>query len=60
MEKEEKISVNVDQTLMETVKKEVQEEDGEGTNNLPPEEFPDEFQCCVCLSVLLPFYSFLI
>ena len=57
MEKEEKINVNMDETLMETKKEEVQEE-GEGIDSLPPEEFPNEFQCCVCLSVLVPFSSF--
>ncbi|XP_022761916.1 E3 ubiquitin-protein ligase PRT1-like [Durio zibethinus] len=48
MEKEEideKTHLNVDETLIETEK-------DEGTVNVPPEEFPDEFQCCVCLELV--------
>lgn len=61
MEKQEKINVKIDETLKETENKEVQqeeEEEGEGTDILPPEEFPDKFQCPVCLSVLFPFSPF--
>ncbi|EOY05316.1 Proteolysis 1, putative [Theobroma cacao] len=47
MEKEEN-DVNMDKTLMETDK----EKEGEGIDNLPSEEFPDEFQCCICLELL--------
>ncbi|XWS09130.1 hypothetical protein CRYUN_Cryun40dG0059600 [Craigia yunnanensis] len=50
MEKEKKFNVNIDETLIQTEKEDVQEE--EGTDNLPPEEFSDEFQCCVCLELL--------
>ncbi|XVF65135.1 hypothetical protein PTKIN_Ptkin09bG0222400 [Pterospermum kingtungense] len=50
MEKQEKIKVKIDETLTKNGKKEAHEE--EGTDSLLPEEFPDEFQCCVCLELL--------
>ncbi|XP_017608301.1 E3 ubiquitin-protein ligase PRT1-like [Gossypium arboreum] len=53
MEKEEKINVNIDETLTETENEEHVEDEKERLDvNLPPEEFPNEFQCCVCLELL--------
>ncbi|GMJ08275.1 hypothetical protein HRI_004496700 [Hibiscus trionum] len=66
METQEKTDVHIDGTLIETNKQEPlkhphthhqqqpqkQPHGGESTDNLPSEEFLDEFQCCVCLELL--------
>nr|KJB30136.1 hypothetical protein B456_005G131100 [Gossypium raimondii] len=62
MEKEEKTNINIDETLTETMKDECLEQhqqrkgeaegEREATNDLPSEEFFDEFQCCICLELL--------
>ncbi|KAB2090116.1 hypothetical protein ES319_A03G104100v1 [Gossypium barbadense] len=62
MEKEEKTNINIDETLTETKKDECLEQhqqrkgeaegEREATNDLPSEEFFDEFQCCICLELL--------
>ncbi|KAK8609885.1 hypothetical protein V6N13_093295 [Hibiscus sabdariffa] len=68
MEKQEETDVNIDGTLIENNKQQQpplkhphphhqhhhqkQPRGGDSTDDLPSEEFLDEFQCCVCLELL--------